>query len=58
MYHQINPDDDLPAVLRKMDLTAFSGILEEQEVDLATFLTLSNDDLTEIGMRYVLQTNS
>lgn len=42
--------DELSQLLKKISLERYRAIFEEQEVDLEAFLTLTDDDLKEIGI--------
>ncbi|XP_051936373.1 bicaudal C homolog 2 isoform X1 [Hippocampus zosterae] len=42
--------DDLPELLSQLGLMKYIDVLEQQEVDYQTFLTLSDDDLKEVGV--------
>ncbi|XP_068596372.1 bicaudal C homolog 2 [Brachionichthys hirsutus] len=42
--------DDLPDLLSQLGLIKYIDVLEEQEIDYQTFLTLSDEDLKEVGV--------
>jgi len=42
--------DDLGALLSQLSLERYQPIFEEQEVDIEAFMTLTNDDLQELGI--------
>ncbi|XP_072295733.1 bicaudal C homolog 2 isoform X2 [Eucyclogobius newberryi] len=42
--------DDLPELLSQLGLLKYINVFEEQEIDYQTFLTLSDDDLKEVGV--------
>ncbi|XP_061691639.1 bicaudal C homolog 2 [Syngnathoides biaculeatus] len=42
--------DDLPELLGQLGLIKYIDVLEQQEIDYQTFLTLSDDDLKEVGV--------
>ena len=42
---------DLPAMLEQLGLTKYLPIFEEQDVDLQVFLSLTDNDLKEIGIK-------
>uniref|UniRef100_A0A672YMI6 Bicaudal C homolog 2 n=1 Tax=Sphaeramia orbicularis TaxID=375764 RepID=A0A672YMI6_9TELE len=42
--------DDLPDLLSQLGLVKYIDVFEEQEIDYQTFLTLSDDDLKEVGV--------
>uniref|UniRef100_A0A3Q2Y2R9 Bicaudal C homolog 2 n=1 Tax=Hippocampus comes TaxID=109280 RepID=A0A3Q2Y2R9_HIPCM len=42
--------DDLPELLSQLGLMKYIDVLEQQEIDYQTFLTLSDDDLKEVGV--------
>ncbi|XP_033830029.1 bicaudal C homolog 2 [Periophthalmus magnuspinnatus] len=42
--------DDLPELLSQLGLLKYIDVFEEQEIDYQTFLTLSDDDLKEVGV--------
>ncbi len=46
-YWRIRSLDEL---LEKLDLSSYSGMFAEQEIDLATFLTMTEADLTAVGV--------
>lgn len=41
---------DLPTLLRQLNLEHYEDCFEREEVDLSTFLTMSEPDLKEIGV--------
>ncbi|XP_076469826.1 ankyrin repeat and SAM domain-containing protein 6-like isoform X2 [Babylonia areolata] len=43
-------DDELSNILKKLSLEKYSPIFEEQEVDMEAFLTLTDEDLKELGI--------
>ncbi|XP_055015014.1 bicaudal C homolog 2 [Boleophthalmus pectinirostris] len=42
--------DDLPSLLSQLGLLKYIDVFEEQEIDYQTFLTLSDEDLKEVGI--------
>ncbi|XP_061899347.1 bicaudal C homolog 2 isoform X1 [Entelurus aequoreus] len=42
--------DDLPELLGQLGLIKYIEVFEQQEIDYQTFLTLSDDDLKEVGV--------
>ncbi|XP_057706416.1 bicaudal C homolog 2 [Corythoichthys intestinalis] len=42
--------DDLPELLSQLGLLKYIDVLEQQEIDYHTFLTLSDEDLKEVGV--------
>ena len=42
---------DLPEMLEQLGLTKYLPIFEEQDVDLQVFLSLTDNDLKEIGIK-------
>uniref|UniRef100_A0A8C7XLQ5 Bicaudal C homolog 2 n=1 Tax=Oryzias sinensis TaxID=183150 RepID=A0A8C7XLQ5_9TELE len=42
--------DDLPELLNQLGLIKYIDVFEQQEIDYQTFLTLSDDDLKEVGV--------
>ncbi|XP_069577419.1 bicaudal C homolog 2 isoform X1 [Brachyistius frenatus] len=42
--------DDLPELLSQLGLIKYINVFEEQEIDYQTFLTLSDEDLKEVGV--------
>ncbi|KAM9833781.1 bicaudal C homolog 2 isoform 1-T1 [Syngnathus typhle] len=42
--------DELPELLSQLGLMKYINVLEQQEIDYQTFLTLSDDDLKEVGV--------
>ncbi|KAG1934341.1 ankyrin repeat and SAM domain-containing protein [Pimephales promelas] len=47
----ITDDDELSGILRKLSLEKYQPIFEEQEVDMEAFLTLTDGDLKELGIK-------
>ncbi|XP_028290558.1 ankyrin repeat and SAM domain-containing protein 6 [Gouania willdenowi] len=47
----ITDDDELSSILKKLSLENYQAIFEEQEVDMEAFLTLSDEDLKELGIK-------
>lgn len=45
--------DELSGILKKLSLEKYRPIFEEQEVDMEAFLTLTDDDLSELGISHV-----
>ncbi|XP_047440766.1 bicaudal C homolog 2 [Mugil cephalus] len=45
-----NMMDDLPELLSQLGLLKYIDVFEEQEIDYQTFLTLSDEDLKEVGV--------
>ncbi|KAL5021336.1 hypothetical protein ScPMuIL_000491 [Solemya velum] len=45
-------DEELSGILRKLSLEKYQPIFEEQEVDMEAFLTLTEDDLKELGISH------
>ncbi|XP_066290304.1 ankyrin repeat and SAM domain-containing protein 6-like isoform X1 [Branchiostoma lanceolatum] len=43
-------EDEVSALLKKLSLERYRAIFEEQEVDMEAFLTLTDDDLRELGI--------
>ncbi|KAK7115007.1 hypothetical protein V1264_000957 [Littorina saxatilis] len=43
-------DDELSNILKKLSLEKYNPIFEEQEVDMEAFLTLTDEDLKELGI--------
>ncbi|XP_056457165.1 bicaudal C homolog 2 [Gadus chalcogrammus] len=43
-------EDDLPEVLCQLGLGKYVDVLHQQEIDYQTFLTLSDEDLKEVGV--------
>ncbi|KAM4732705.1 bicaudal C homolog 2 [Anableps anableps] len=41
---------DLPELLRQLGLIKYTDLFEQQEIDYQTFLTLSDEDLKEVGV--------
>ncbi|KAL0974084.1 hypothetical protein UPYG_G00215200 [Umbra pygmaea] len=44
------PADDLDDLLNQLGLGKYIEVFQQQEIDLQTFLTLSDDDLKEVGL--------
>ncbi|MEQ2192148.1 Protein bicaudal C 1-A, partial [Xenoophorus captivus] len=42
--------DDLPKLLSQLGLIKYIDLFEQQEIDYQTFLTLSDEDLKEVGV--------
>ncbi|MEQ2263236.1 Protein bicaudal C 1-A [Xenotaenia resolanae] len=42
--------DDLPELLSQLGLIKYIDLFEQQEIDYQTFLTLSDEDLKEVGV--------
>ncbi|XP_053402711.1 ankyrin repeat and SAM domain-containing protein 6-like [Mercenaria mercenaria] len=51
--HEAGAGDELSGILKKLSLEKYHPIFEEQEVDMEAFLTLTDDDLTELGISHV-----
>ncbi|XP_076017176.1 ankyrin repeat and SAM domain-containing protein 6 [Genypterus blacodes] len=47
----ITDDDELSSILKKLSLEKYQPIFEEQEVDMEAFLTLTDGDLKELGIK-------
>uniref|UniRef100_A0A8C4PA55 NAD(+) ADP-ribosyltransferase n=1 Tax=Dromaius novaehollandiae TaxID=8790 RepID=A0A8C4PA55_DRONO len=47
----ITEDDELTGILKKLSLEKYQPIFEEQEVDMEAFLTLTDGDLKELGIK-------
>ncbi|XP_027032370.1 ankyrin repeat and SAM domain-containing protein 6-like [Tachysurus fulvidraco] len=47
----ITDEDELSGILRKLSLEKYQPIFEEQEVDMEAFLTLTDGDLQELGIK-------
>ncbi|XP_043835671.1 ankyrin repeat and SAM domain-containing protein 6 [Dromiciops gliroides] len=47
----ITDDDELTGILKKLSLEKYQPIFEEQEVDMEAFLTLTDGDLKELGIK-------
>uniref|UniRef100_A0A668B005 Ankyrin repeat and sterile alpha motif domain containing 6 n=1 Tax=Myripristis murdjan TaxID=586833 RepID=A0A668B005_9TELE len=45
------PPDELSSILKKLSLEKYQPIFEEQEVDMEAFLTLTDGDLKELGIK-------
>jgi len=42
--------DEIKIILRKLSLENYQSIFEEQEIDMESFLTLTQQDLCELGI--------
>ncbi|XP_076420288.1 ankyrin repeat and SAM domain-containing protein 6 isoform X2 [Peromyscus maniculatus bairdii] len=47
----ITDEDELTGILKKLSLEKYQPIFEEQEVDMEAFLTLTDGDLQELGIK-------
>uniref|UniRef100_A0A8D0HBK4 NAD(+) ADP-ribosyltransferase n=1 Tax=Sphenodon punctatus TaxID=8508 RepID=A0A8D0HBK4_SPHPU len=47
----LTDDDELTGILKKLSLEKYHPIFEEQEVDMEAFLTLTDEDLKELGIK-------
>ncbi|XP_068160360.1 ankyrin repeat and SAM domain-containing protein 6-like isoform X2 [Antennarius striatus] len=47
----ITDEDELSNILKKLSLEKYQPIFEEQEVDMEAFLTLTDEDLKELGIK-------
>ncbi|XP_058528998.1 ankyrin repeat and SAM domain-containing protein 6 isoform X2 [Ochotona princeps] len=47
----ITDEDELTGILKKLSLEKYQPIFEEQEVDMEAFLTLTDGDLMELGIK-------
>ncbi|XP_010776598.1 ankyrin repeat and SAM domain-containing protein 6 isoform X1 [Notothenia coriiceps] len=47
----ITDEDELSGILKKLSLEKYQPIFEEQEVDMEAFLTLTDGDLRELGIK-------
>lgn len=47
----ISPASDLKSLLEKIGLSKYYHVFEEQDIDLPIFLTLTDEDLKEIGIK-------
>ncbi|XP_066578140.1 ankyrin repeat and SAM domain-containing protein 6 [Amia ocellicauda] len=47
----ITDEDELSGILKKLSLEKYQPIFEEQEVDMEAFLTLTDGDLKELGIK-------
>ncbi|CAL1532319.1 unnamed protein product, partial [Lymnaea stagnalis] len=45
-------DDELASIMKKLSLEKYNPIFEEQEVDMEAFLTLTDEDLKELGISH------
>ncbi|BFZ13265.1 hypothetical protein BsWGS_16304 [Bradybaena similaris] len=52
LQEKTGPDDELASIMKKLSLEKYSPIFEEQEVDMEAFLTLTDDDLKELGISH------
>ncbi|XP_014669291.1 PREDICTED: protein bicaudal C homolog 1-B-like [Priapulus caudatus] len=46
----MNTKADLPSLLTKLGLGKYSDLFQQQEIDLTTFVTLTDQDLKELGI--------
>ncbi|XP_055782761.1 bicaudal C homolog 2 [Salvelinus fontinalis] len=44
------PTDDLPELLSQLGMGKYVDVFQQQEIDFQTFLTLSDEDLKEVGV--------
>eukprot|EP00063_Salmo_salar_P080461 XP_014055296.1 PREDICTED: protein bicaudal C homolog 1-A-like isoform X2 [Salmo salar] len=44
------PTDDLPELLSQLGMGKYINVFQQQEIDFQTFLTLSDEDLKEVGV--------
>ncbi|XP_036798744.1 bicaudal C homolog 2 isoform X2 [Oncorhynchus mykiss] len=44
------PTDDLPELLSQLGMGKYIDVFQQQEIDFQTFLTLSDEDLKEVGV--------
>lgn len=49
--HSVKPQYDLNTLLSEIGLAKYASVFEEQDVDFEMFLTLSDNDLKEIGIK-------
>lgn len=49
---EIRKDDDLNDILQKLSLENYCPIFEKEEIDMETFLTMTNGDLNELGITH------
>ncbi|XP_077982185.1 ankyrin repeat and SAM domain-containing protein 6-like [Glandiceps talaboti] len=49
----ISEDDELSLLLKRLSLERYTPIFEEQEVDMEAFLTLTDEDLKELGISHI-----
>ncbi|XP_061445032.1 ankyrin repeat and SAM domain-containing protein 6 isoform X2 [Rhineura floridana] len=47
----LTDEDELTGILKKLSLEKYQPIFEEQEVDMEAFLTLTDGDLKELGIK-------
>ncbi|KAM6170046.1 ankyrin repeat and SAM domain-containing protein 6 [Rhynchocyon petersi] len=47
----VTDEDELTGILKKLSLEKYQPIFEEQEVDMEAFLTLTDGDLKELGIK-------
>ncbi|XP_072880233.1 ankyrin repeat and SAM domain-containing protein 6-like isoform X3 [Hemitrygon akajei] len=47
----LTDEDELTSILKKLSLEKYQPIFEEQEVDMEAFLTLTDGDLKELGVK-------
>ncbi|XP_069046973.1 ankyrin repeat and SAM domain-containing protein 6 isoform X1 [Lepisosteus oculatus] len=47
----VTDEDELSGILKKLSLEKYQPIFEEQEVDMEAFLTLTDGDLKELGIK-------
>ncbi|KAM6953377.1 ankyrin repeat and SAM domain-containing protein 6 [Aplochiton taeniatus] len=47
----ITDEDELSSILKKLSLEKYQPVFEEQEVDMEAFLTLTDGDLKELGIK-------
>ncbi|XP_007887849.2 ankyrin repeat and SAM domain-containing protein 6 isoform X1 [Callorhinchus milii] len=47
----LTDEDELSGILKKLSLEKYQPIFEEQEVDMEAFLTLTDGDLKELGIK-------
>ncbi|XP_035598585.1 bicaudal C homolog 2 isoform X1 [Oncorhynchus keta] len=46
----LQPTDDLPELLSQLGMGKYIDVFQQQEIDFQTFLTLSDEDLKEVGV--------
>ena len=44
---------DIDTLLRQLGLAKYAPVFDEQDVDLQVFLSLTDNDLKEVGIKYV-----
>ncbi|XP_070574733.1 ankyrin repeat and SAM domain-containing protein 6-like [Ptychodera flava] len=49
----ISEDDELSLLMKRLSLEKYTPIFEEQEVDMEAFLTLTDEDLKELGISHI-----